>query len=106
MKWDTRYLINFMISDTWLVLNLFGLIVDGVYTLDNRRPVLPFDYVDRGLTGDDYVEGDYDENSYVFRGVIGFFILELRFSLTHWFFDTLSYSCKISERYILSVVLI
>ena len=62
MKRDTKYLINFMISDTQLVLNSLGLIADGMYTLDNRRPVLPFDYIGRGLVDNDYVEGDYDEN--------------------------------------------
>ena len=55
-----------MILDTWLVLNSISLIADGMYTLDNRRPVLPFDYVGRGLTSDDFVEGDYDENGYSF----------------------------------------
>ena len=53
-----------MNSDTLLVLNLLGLIVDGMYTLGNRRPVLPFNYASRGFVGDDYVGGDYDENSY------------------------------------------
>ena len=66
MKQETKYLINFMISNTWLVLNSLGLIAYGMYTLDNRRPVLPFDYTGRGLTGSDYVEGDYDENGYNF----------------------------------------
>ena len=66
MKRDTRYLINFMILDTWLVLNSLSFIADGMYTLDNRRPVLPFDHADRGLAGDDYVGGDYDENGYGF----------------------------------------
>ena len=51
-----KYLINFMILDTWLVLNSLSLIADGLYTLDNRRPVLPFDYVGRGFAGDDYKE--------------------------------------------------
>ena len=65
-----------MISDTWLVLNSLGLIANGMYTLDNRHPVLPFDYTGQGLTGDGYVEGgytrknytgeDYDENGYGF----------------------------------------
>ena len=66
MKRDTKYLINFMILDTWLVLNSLNFIADGMYTLDNRRLVLPFDYAGRGLTGSDYVEGDYDENGYGF----------------------------------------
>ena len=52
--------------DTWLVLNSLGLIANGIYTLDNRRPVLPFDYAGRGLTSNDYVEGGYDENGYGF----------------------------------------
>ena len=55
-----------MISDTLLVLNSLGLIADGMYTLDNRCPILPFDYAGRGIAGNDYVEGDYDENSYGF----------------------------------------
>ena len=55
-----------MILDTTLVLNSLSLIVDGIYTLDNRHPILPFNYADRGLIGGDYVEGDYDENSYGF----------------------------------------
>ena len=55
-----------MISNIWLVLNSLGLIADGMYTLDNRRPVISFDYAGRGLAGSDYVEGDYDENGYSF----------------------------------------
>ena len=34
MKWDTNYLINFIILDTWLVLNSLGFIADGMYNLD------------------------------------------------------------------------
>ena len=65
-----------MITDTLLVLNSLYLIADGMYTLDNRRPVLPFDYVGQGVAGGDYMEGgyarvnytgeDYDENGYGF----------------------------------------
>ena len=55
-----------MISDTWLVLNSLSLIADGIYTMNNRRPVLPFDYTGQGLAGNDYVEGDYDKNGYDF----------------------------------------
>ena len=66
MKQDPKYLINFMISDTWLVLNSLSLIADDMYTLDNRHLVLPFNYVSRRLTGDDYVEEDYDGNDYGF----------------------------------------
>ena len=55
-----------MISDTWLVLNSLSLIADDLYTLNNQRPVLPFDYAGRGLIGNDYVEGDYDEDGYGF----------------------------------------
>ena len=66
MKRDMKYLINFMISDTWLVLNSLSFIADGMYTLDNLRPVLPFDYAGRGLSGDNYVERDYDEDGYGF----------------------------------------
>ena len=65
-----------MISDTLLVLNSLGLIADGMYTLDNRHPVLPFDYIGQGLANDDYIEEgyarvnytgeDYDENDYSF----------------------------------------
>ena len=49
-----------------LVLNSLDFIADGIHTLDNRRPVLPFDYVGRGLADNEYVEGAYDENSYGF----------------------------------------
>ena len=66
MKRDTQYYINFMILDTWLVLNSLSLIFDGMYTLNNRRPVFPFDYVGQGLAGSDNVEGDYDKNGYGF----------------------------------------
>ena len=52
--------------DILLVLDSLGFIVDGIHTLDNRRPVLPFDYAGRGLTDDTYVEGTYDENGYDF----------------------------------------
>ena len=55
-----------MILDTWLVLNSLGFIADGMYTLENRSPVHPFDYTGRGLVDDDYVEGDYDETGYGF----------------------------------------
>ena len=55
-----------MILNTWLVLNSLSFMADGMYTLDNRRPALPFDYVGRGLAGSDYVELDYDENGYSF----------------------------------------
>ena len=65
MKRDTKYLINFVILDTLLVLNSLGFIADGMYTLDNRRPILPFDYTSR-LADTDYMEGDYDENGYGF----------------------------------------
>ena len=43
-----------------------GFIADGIHTLDNRRPVLPFDYAGRELTDDVYVEGAYDEDGYGF----------------------------------------
>ena len=49
-----------------LVLNSLGFIADGIHTLDNQRLVLPFDYIGRGLTDNEYVEGTYDENSYDF----------------------------------------
>ena len=52
--------------DILLVLNSLGFIADGMYTLDNRRLVLPFDYAGRGLANNEYVEGAYDENSYGF----------------------------------------
>ena len=55
-----------MILDTWLVLNSLGFIADGIYSLDNRRLVLPFDYAGQEHTGGDYVEGDYNENGYGF----------------------------------------
>ena len=57
---------NFINWDILLVLNSLGFIVDGMHNLDNRRPVLPFDYTGRGLTSDDYMEEDYNENSYGF----------------------------------------
>ena len=57
-------------------MNSLGLLADGMYTLDNRRLVLHFDYTGQGLVGDDYMEGgyacnnyfgeDYDENGYAF----------------------------------------
>ena len=46
-----------------LVLDLLGFIADGIHTLDNQHPVLPFDYAGRGLTDNEYVEGTYDENN-------------------------------------------
>ena len=49
-----------------LVLDSLGLIADGIHTLDNRRPVLPFDYTGRELADNEYVEGAYDDNSYGF----------------------------------------
>ena len=36
-------------------------IVQGMYTLDNQRPVFLFYYAGLGLEGSNYVEGDYDE---------------------------------------------
>ena len=57
---------NLMIWDVLLVLNSLGFIVDGIHTLDNQRPILPFDYAGRGLTDDAYIEGTYDENGYDF----------------------------------------
>ena len=35
-----------------------GFIADGIHTLDNRRPNMPFDYV--GQAGNDYTKYDYD----------------------------------------------
>ena len=49
-----------------LVLNSLGFIADGIRTLDIQRPVLPFDYVGRGLANDAYVKGTYDEDGYGF----------------------------------------
>ena len=76
MKQETILFNNFIISYTFLVLNSLGLIANGMYTLDNRRPVLLFDYAGQGIVGDDYVEEgyareyytreDYDENGYDF----------------------------------------
>ena len=54
-----------MILSTWLVLNSLGFIANGIYTLDNRRPVLPFDYAGQGLAGDNYVEGGYAREDYI-----------------------------------------
>ena len=48
------------------MLNSLDFMVDGIHTLDNRCPVLPFDYAGRGLTDNEYVEGGYDQNSYGF----------------------------------------
>ena len=49
-----------------LVMDSLEFIADGIHTLDNRRPVLPFDYACRGLVDNEYVEGTYDENGYGF----------------------------------------
>ena len=49
-----------------LVLNSLGFIADGIYTLDNRCLVLPFNYAGRGLADDAYMEGTYDEDGYGF----------------------------------------
>ena len=49
-----------------LVLNSLGFIADGIHTLDNRRPVLPFDNAGRGLTDNEYVEKVYDKDGYGF----------------------------------------
>ena len=49
-----------------LVLNSLDFIADGIHTLDNHHPVLPFDYAGRGLADDAYVEGAYNENDYDF----------------------------------------
>ena len=57
---------NFMNWDILLVLDSLDFIVDGIYTLDNQRPVLPFNYAGRGLVDNEYVEGAYDENCYGF----------------------------------------
>ena len=43
-----------------LVLNSLGFIADGIHTLDNRRPDMPFDYVGQGQAGNDYPEEVYD----------------------------------------------
>ena len=37
-----------------------GFIADGIHTLDNRRPDMPFDYAGRGEAGNEYSEDDYD----------------------------------------------
>ena len=47
-------------------LNSLSFIADSIYTLDNRRLVLPFDYAGRGLVGDKYVEEAYNEDGYRF----------------------------------------
>ena len=41
-------------------LDSFGFIVDGIHTLDNRRPDMSFDYAGQGQAGNDYSEDDYD----------------------------------------------
>ena len=43
-----------------LVLNSLGFIVDGIHTLDYRRPDMPFDYASQGQAVNDYPEDDYD----------------------------------------------
>ena len=43
-----------------LVLNSLSFIADGIHTLDNRHPDMPFDYVGQGQAGNDYPEDDYD----------------------------------------------
>ena len=48
---------NFTNWDILLVLNSLGFITNGIHTLDNRRPVLSFDYAGRGLADKEYVEG-------------------------------------------------
>ena len=56
-----RFIYNeFMIWDILLVLNSLGFIADGIHTLDNRRPDMPFDYAGQGQAGNDYPEEDYD----------------------------------------------
>ena len=65
MRYDS-VIINFINWDILLVWNSVGFIADGIHTLDNRRPVLPFDYVGQGFTDDAYVEGAYDEDGYDF----------------------------------------
>ena len=47
-----------------LVLHSLGFIADGICTLDIQRPVLPFDYVSRGLADNAYMEGAYDKDGY------------------------------------------
>ena len=49
-----------------LVLDSLGFIADGIHTLDNRRPALPFDYAGRGLVDDEYLEEAYDGDGYGF----------------------------------------
>ena len=41
-------------------MNSLGFIGDGIYTLDNRCPNMPFDYAGQGQAGNDYPEDDYD----------------------------------------------
>ena len=43
-----------------LVLNSLGFIADGIYTLDNRRLGMSFDYAGQDQAGDNYSEDDYD----------------------------------------------
>ena len=57
---------NFINWDILLVLNSLDFIANGIHTLDNRRPVLPFDYAGQGLADDAYVERAYNENGYGF----------------------------------------
>ena len=52
------YYNDFINWDILLVLDSFSFIDDGIHTLDNRSPDMPFDYV--GQAGNDYSEDDYD----------------------------------------------
>ena len=46
--------------DILLVLDSLGFIADGIHNLDNWCPILPFDYVGRGIADNEYVEGVYN----------------------------------------------
>ena len=57
---------NFINWDILLVLDSLDFIADGLHTLDNRRPVLPFNFAGRELADNEYMEGAYDEDGYGF----------------------------------------
>ena len=59
---------EFMIEISCQFLNSLGFIADGIHTLDNRRPDMPFDFAGQGQEGNDYLEDDYD---YVRAGNFG-----------------------------------
>ena len=41
-------------------LDSLDFLVDGIHTLDNRRPEISFDYAGQGQAGNDYSEEDFN----------------------------------------------